>query len=970
MASPPSEERSSSAAGGGGAAETEDDARVQQIVRSFEEEEDGGGGEARQASGFGQIGRVGLSAISGLRVGLRFATFLSNTGHRIARDVNDVVTEGIHRGADMSEGVLHSGIEAVAPRLGMCAESWKNRVTSGHTVFKAASSTIGAGVGGAIGISGRVLNSVFTGTQSMLTRADAGVKSALSEAGIAVDELRESELLKAAHIVLSVIEPTGSENPLQLGRALMALGALQDGAQSPFPPKNGLPLDLAEESNAQLMKLLARQFRFCLSVYGPTPLRRACGVPTAANSKEELLEEMTGTTMADVVEWQNTAQLYRPCYLLSLDRRAKAVTLTIRGSLSLHDVLTDLVCQTDEAGRHSGMVAAAENLDGELRETVRGLLRKHSDYKLVVQGHSLGGAVATLLLLRWKDDPDFGGEDPSRPRIRAFSFAAPCVASLEVAMSCKQHVTSVVYARDVVSRLSLGSVLNARRMMLHLVNPGAAGDAIRSLALEGGFAFDTNQISHEERMRLEAERGVGGTHISPADEHAASNIGPADQMIRLSVGRIERLRLESARRAEAQRGAEEESDGDDGGSFQSCESDGERQGAPGGSRPGASSAPAAAAVPEASPSVDVARRLQRDTVAEAAEDERVASDWIASIDERRVNEGVEREAQEREENPGAASVQAAGAPLQDASGEGDGGFVMVEREEAQQEGVPVSVLREERPPSLEEAEEAGEFSLVPSFALSSGAAAASAPVRQPSRRGTADRAEMEGANFSDAASSHTSDSQGASSPSAFARAAAEVREERGPAAPPAAVHSFGDGAVPLNQLSTQKALQVLSALNSCLAIRQVEEEHEGRGGGGAPGSERTQQSESERYWRLQIKALLDALRTEYLETDCVLYPAGRVIHLVPSVCFDEADVPVEVPLTEGGCVALECGGAILDISAELLMHSSALPDHLPGAMAAALGIIPPLVPVVPNESASASAAASRPQTASRGQISG
>ena len=76
---------------------------------------------------------------------------------------------------------------------------------------------------------------------------------------------------------------------------------------------------------------------------------------------------------------------------------------------------------------HAGFIAAAEALAGELRAPVAEALAAHPGYALVVTGHSLGAAVASLVALLWAADDTFhtayGDEKVANREIRVWHGA-------------------------------------------------------------------------------------------------------------------------------------------------------------------------------------------------------------------------------------------------------------------------------------------------------------------------------------------------------------------------------------------------------------------------------------------------------------------------------------------------------------------------------------------------------------------
>jgi len=87
-------------------------------------------------------------------------------------------------------------------------------------------------------------------------------------------------------------------------------------------------------------------------------------------------------------------------------------------------------------------------------------------YSLDICGHSLGAGCAALLALMWGSTETGLTHSksglPINRKIHAYCFAVPCVSNQHLSKRMRTLVTSFVVSYDLVSRLSLGSVLDVR----------------------------------------------------------------------------------------------------------------------------------------------------------------------------------------------------------------------------------------------------------------------------------------------------------------------------------------------------------------------------------------------------------------------------------------------------------------------------------------------------------------------------
>ncbi|PNY25241.1 Sn1-specific diacylglycerol lipase beta [Tolypocladium capitatum] len=223
-------------------------------------------------------------------------------------------------------------------------------------------------------------------------------------------------------------------------------------------------------------------------------------------------------------------------HYISLDHEAKAVVLACRGTLGFEDVMADMACEYDDMmwrGRrykvHKGIHASARRLlygdDGRVLVTIKEALREFPDYGLVLCGHSLGGAVTSLLgvmlaqpnpggpgfvisaephirLLR-PADTDAGADAtdtnpgdlrlPSGRRIHVYAYGPPGVMSPSLRKITRGLITSVVHGNDLVPHLSLGLLhdMQALALAFKTDNGSRTGAEIRTrmwLALQAGLA--------------------------------------------------------------------------------------------------------------------------------------------------------------------------------------------------------------------------------------------------------------------------------------------------------------------------------------------------------------------------------------------------------------------------------------------------------------------------------------------------
>ncbi|KAF9902207.1 hypothetical protein EC991_005185 [Linnemannia zychae] len=192
----------------------------------------------------------------------------------------------------------------------------------------------------------------------------------------------------------------------------------------------------------------------------------------------------------DMIVWhfdKRTALV--PSYYIVRDPKYNALCIIIRGTFSITDAMTDLVCEyyPYKGGLvHKGIMDNARFVLERSGKDIETALRKFNLKTIYCIGHSLGAGSASLLCSLLQDHfadyqvaPTPQVPHPPKLEVKAYLFAPPPIATPNLAAQWERTQIAFINENDIVCRLSYGNALDLKELIkigaLESLNPAYEG---------------------------------------------------------------------------------------------------------------------------------------------------------------------------------------------------------------------------------------------------------------------------------------------------------------------------------------------------------------------------------------------------------------------------------------------------------------------------------------------------------------
>lgn len=194
-------------------------------------------------------------------------------------------------------------------------------------------------------------------------------------------------------------------------------------------------------------------------------LRYAAHATAAYSSdKATICDLVEGVTPEDIIHVESCAAVWAPNYYLCIDKQTDEIVLAIRGTAGVEDALTDVDIMSVPlfGGQvYGGIFQTATTVYEQMAKKMYDL-HMETGKKIAIVGHSLGGGVAVLFMIKlFGEELGLLNGLKAYQTCRCWSFAAPPCFGPLVKMPRWVHSTtySFIHHVDVVPRCSLNNIV-------------------------------------------------------------------------------------------------------------------------------------------------------------------------------------------------------------------------------------------------------------------------------------------------------------------------------------------------------------------------------------------------------------------------------------------------------------------------------------------------------------------------------
>ena len=254
------------------------------------------------------------------------------------------------------------------------------------------------------------------------------------------------------------------------------------------------------------MSLNALFAKFCLDLRGPEAIftnhhRSFDSVGGASqDANDDAVAALAGVRVEDILysNWNNSS--FRPCFYVAADRANRCIVVSIRGTLQIGDVASDVTAHPIQLKLlgingwvHQGIMSASTFIHCISKPHLEAAAKLFPGWPVLVTGHSLGGGAAAILAALLHDEGGVNGLG----KVHCVTLGSPAVFCSSLSRRCSDFVTSIVLESDIVPRLGSVSVEN---LLSEIAQSSLAKKAIHQVANKVNSFFKTSGNVKRENL--------------------------------------------------------------------------------------------------------------------------------------------------------------------------------------------------------------------------------------------------------------------------------------------------------------------------------------------------------------------------------------------------------------------------------------------------------------------------------------
>ncbi|KAH9411665.1 lipase [Ordospora pajunii] len=147
-------------------------------------------------------------------------------------------------------------------------------------------------------------------------------------------------------------------------------------------------------------------------------------------------------------------------HVVFYDREHRRMVVSFKGTTNSEDAIEDINCEYtrfSDGFAHNGFLRLSMLFINNHIDAIRQMLEAMSCSRLLLSGHSLGGAISVMTKIIVEEKKLLPGVN-----VEAIGFSAPPVVSEEIASRYTDGIAVINYGNDIIPRMSFGSILDLK----------------------------------------------------------------------------------------------------------------------------------------------------------------------------------------------------------------------------------------------------------------------------------------------------------------------------------------------------------------------------------------------------------------------------------------------------------------------------------------------------------------------------